>query len=78
VRRAVEAVAGRLGNTPAICRKSYVHPVVVESYLDGTLARGLAGEVTTMPAASLPKRERAVLGLLLRHHLRGATSARAA
>jgi hypothetical protein len=31
-----------------------------------------------MPAASLSKRERAVLGLLLRHHLRRPTSARAA
>jgi DNA topoisomerase-1 len=78
VRRAVAAVSRSLGNTPAICRKSYVHPVVVESYLEGTLARGLAGGVTTMPAASLSKRERAVLGLLLRHHLRRPTSARAA
>lgn len=35
--RAMEAVASRLGNTPAICRKSYVHPAVVESYLAGSL-----------------------------------------
>jgi DNA topoisomerase-1 len=35
--RAVERVAGRLGNTVAICRKSYVHPVVFDAYLDGTL-----------------------------------------
>ena len=34
---AVEAVARMLGNTPAICRRCYVHPVVLESYLDGTL-----------------------------------------
>jgi DNA topoisomerase-1 len=78
VRRAVEAVARRLGNTPAICRKSYVHPMVVESYLEGTLARGLAAEVTTLPGAPLSKREQAVLGLLLRHHLRTLTAARAA
>ena len=34
---AIKAVASRLGNTPAICRKCYVHPVVLDSYLDGTL-----------------------------------------
>jgi hypothetical protein len=33
----VESVAARLGNTPTICRKCYVHPAVIESYLDGTL-----------------------------------------
>jgi len=31
-------VAQRLGNTPAVCRKAYVHPHVVESYLAGRLA----------------------------------------
>lgn len=33
--RAVEAVAKILGNTPAICRRCYVHPVVLDSYLAG-------------------------------------------
>ena len=37
VLRAIEAVAERLGNTPAICRKSYVHPMVLDAYLDGAL-----------------------------------------
>jgi DNA topoisomerase-1 len=27
-----------LGNTPAVCRKAYVHPVVVNAYLEGSLA----------------------------------------
>jgi DNA topoisomerase-1 len=35
--RAIEAVARQLGNTPSICRKCYVHPVVVDAYLDGTM-----------------------------------------
>jgi DNA topoisomerase-1 len=30
-----ERVAHRLGNTPAICRKSYIHPAVIQAYLDG-------------------------------------------
>jgi len=32
---AIERVAERLGNTPAICRKCYIHPAVIDSYLDG-------------------------------------------
>ena len=37
VLRAIESVAERLGNTPSICRKCYVHPAVIESYLDGSM-----------------------------------------
>ncbi len=40
--RAVEAVAKQLGNTKAVCRKCYIHPVILQSYLDGTLAFSLA------------------------------------
>lgn len=35
----VAAVARRLGNTPAICRKCYIHPEVLTAYMDGRLAR---------------------------------------
>lgn len=41
VAQAVEAVAKMLGNTPAICRKCYVHPAIFEGYLDGTLVEDL-------------------------------------
>ncbi|MEA2645141.1 MAG: topoisomerase, partial [Chloroflexota bacterium] len=41
VLRAIESVAGRLGNTVAVCRRCYVHPAVPEAYLDGTLAKML-------------------------------------
>jgi DNA topoisomerase-1 len=37
LRTAIENVAARLGNTPTICRKCYVHPDVLTSYLDGKL-----------------------------------------
>jgi DNA topoisomerase-1 len=33
--QAIESAAQRLGNTVAVCRKSYVHPVVVEGFLEG-------------------------------------------
>ena len=35
---AVKRAAAALGNTPAVCRRSYVHPLVIESYLDGSFA----------------------------------------
>lgn len=37
-KRAIDAVACRLGNTTAVCRRCYVHPVVLERYRDGSLA----------------------------------------
>jgi DNA topoisomerase-1 len=39
--RAIEAVARQLGNTPSICRKCYVHPIVVDAYLDGTMVEAI-------------------------------------
>ena len=42
---AIERVASRLGNTPAICRKSYVHPEIVGAYLDGSLIENLKREI---------------------------------
>jgi DNA topoisomerase-1 len=40
--RAVERVAKHLGNTPAVCRRCYIHPEILEGYLDGTLLSALA------------------------------------
>jgi DNA topoisomerase-1 len=37
VTAAIKSVASDLGNTPAVCRKAYVHPVVVNAYLEGSL-----------------------------------------
>ncbi len=45
VTRAIERVAAELGNTPAVCRKCYVHPEVVDAYFDGTLLRQLKEQV---------------------------------
>jgi DNA topoisomerase-1 len=39
--RAIESVAEKLGNTPSICRKCYVHPAVLEAYLEGTVLEAL-------------------------------------
>ena len=41
VLRAVEHVAEKLGNTPSVCRKCYIHPAIFDGYLDGSLLEGL-------------------------------------
>jgi len=67
--RAVETVAKRLGNTRAVCRKCYIHPEVVNAYLDGTLAASLdrkAGRELRSHLHELSPEEAAVLALLHR------------
>ncbi len=38
---AVEKVSKLLGNTPAMCRKCYIHPAIFDGYLDGSLVEAL-------------------------------------
>jgi DNA topoisomerase-1 len=64
--RAVESVAARLGNTPTICRKCYVHPAVLESYLDGSLAGTLQAAAAAPRPRGLQPDEAGVLALLVR------------
>ena len=37
-------MAAHLGNTPAICRRCYIHPAIIDGYLEGTLLDALADE----------------------------------
>jgi DNA topoisomerase-1 len=69
---AVEATARRLGNTVAVCRKCYIHPAVVEAYLDGSLASAFnrpARKSGETKADGLSDEEAAVLAFL-QHRLR--------
>jgi DNA topoisomerase-1 len=64
---AIRETAGRLGNTPAVCRQAYVHPIVVEAYLDGRLGGAFvrAAQDSDGPqSATTPAEERAVVNLL--------------
>lgn len=70
-RNVVEAIrlsAGELGNTPAVARQAYVHPGVVEAYLDGGIVRSrrrrAGGAATGGQAVASPTEEAAVIGLL--------------
>jgi DNA topoisomerase-1 len=65
--QAIESVAKRLGNTKAVCRKCYIHPAVINSYLDGSLLNVLrrrVGREMQQSLSRLPPEEAAVLVLL--------------
>ena len=64
--QAIENVAERLGNTKAVCRKCYVHPEILNSYLDGTLIQQLEmkAEREMRSLSKLPAEEAAVVALL--------------
>jgi DNA topoisomerase-1 len=65
--RAIESVSARLGNTVAVCRKCYVHPAVVEAYLDGSLVATLQARLSAeSKRTGLPAEEAHVLQLLAR------------
>src|SRR5690606_33163224 len=59
----IDAVAHQLGNTRAVCRSSYVHPVVIEAFLDGSLGARWNRPVGTRPGG-LTADERRTLRLL--------------
>lgn len=69
-RNVVEAVrrtAEQLGNTPAVARRSYVHPGVLQAYLAGGIRAALvdaAEDQVDPPAGTSPEEEAAVVGLL--------------
>jgi DNA topoisomerase-1 len=64
LRAAIEKVSARLGNTATICRKCYVHPEVLNSYMDGNLVLEIKSEELRDTLADLKPEEAAVLTLL--------------
>lgn len=65
VREAIEQVSARLGNTPTICRKCYVHPQVIDSYLSDDLALEIGEEIAgELDGPALRPEERRVLEFL--------------
>jgi DNA topoisomerase-1 len=67
VAEAVQAAADNLGNTAAVARQAYVHPAVVDAYLDGGIRSALvraAEDDDAAPGATTPDEERAVAALL--------------
>jgi DNA topoisomerase-1 len=68
---AVKQTAIQLGNTPAVARSSYVHPAVVDAYLDGAFRGALleAAEARVEPPTAADRAEELEVIALLRRHL---------
>ncbi|MFL5778658.1 MAG: DNA topoisomerase IB [Chloroflexota bacterium] len=67
---AIRQTAGHLGNTPAVCRRSYVHPAVLDAYFDGRIGGALveaAEDQAAPPPEASAEEERDVVRLLARH-----------
>jgi DNA topoisomerase-1 len=67
VLKAIETVSKRLGNTRTVCRKCYVHPAVVDLYMEGTLVESLRARLAVKLRRSLHSlrpEEAAVMALL--------------
>lgn len=56
VNDAVKFVAVKLGNTPTVCRKYYIHPLVLKSYESGQLAEEVS-ELGELPEGGLQREE---------------------
>ena len=66
---AIEMVAKQLGNTRSVCRNCYIHPAVIDSYLDGSLPNSLsqkADDATESSISRLNSDESAVMAILER------------
>ena len=64
---AIKATARSLGNTPAVCRKAYLHPAIIHGYLDGSLLTKLradTGKIGSNSSKRLRSREAVVLRFL--------------
>ncbi len=62
--RAIESVAEKLGNTPSVCRKCYVHPAVLDAYFEGATVQVLQERAAEVAAGELQPEEAAVLAML--------------
>jgi len=65
---AVETVAKRLGNTKAVCRKCYIHPAILDAYMDGATIQTIKSRASHMArrGVGLNSEETAVVGLIER------------
>ncbi len=71
--RAIESVAEKLGNTPSVCRKCYVHPAVLDAYLEGSVLEALrerTEQQLTEDLHTLQPEEAAVLAMLQQRLIR--------
>ena len=62
--QAIASVAKRLGNTPSVCRKCYVHPAVIEAYMGGGMLKAFEDQVKKEVAKNLQALHKEELDLI--------------
>ena len=67
--QAIKDVAARLGNTPSVCRKCYVHPAVLDTYFSGAMIKTVKQRVEQEPAPHALRHEEETLLQLLQKRL---------
>jgi DNA topoisomerase-1 len=70
--QAIESVAKRLGNTKAVCRKCYIHPAILDAYMDGATIQTIKARARRA-RGTLSGEEAAVVGMIA-HRLRKKTA----
>ena len=68
--RAIESVAKRLGNSKAICRKCYVHPAILNAYMDGSTIQAIKARASRLSNSrhTLSSEESAVVRMIEQQH----------
>ena len=64
--KAIESVAKKLGNTKSVCRKCYIHPAILDAYMDGATIETLKARAATLARSrsTLSGEEAAVVRML--------------
>lgn len=66
LKKAILEVSARLGNTPAICKKSYIHPAIIDGYLAGSMRSSFRRGAGSTAPRGLSRSEAAVVAILER------------
>jgi DNA topoisomerase-1 len=72
--KAIESVAKRLGNTKAVCRKCYIHPAILDAYMDGATVQTIKARAQLANHASALSAEEAAVVRIIEQRLRKKTA----
>jgi DNA topoisomerase-1 len=72
--KAIESVARRLGNTKAVCRKCYIHPAVIDAYMDGATIQTVKARASAAKHARALNGEEAAVVEMIERRLRRKTA----
>jgi DNA topoisomerase-1 len=72
--KAIEAVAKRLGNTKAVCRKCYIHPAILDAYMDGGTIQTIKARAQQVKHGSALSQEELAVVRIIERRLRAKTA----